>query len=167
MIPRRQPTYDWYDPSIRDTHEVTTRLQSWKIALRPVHNLRTPNKPMDVPTPRVLRSAQKQSPAQPPTRSPPRRVLQFALPTATTVTPLYQQLFPHFIPTDDDTPAPPIRQARRGIHIISLWGPASIAMHALYHVINLSFNNPPGYTIPKNPTTSMNRFQHNTNIEEV
>ena len=40
-------------------------------------------------------------------------------------------------------------------------------MHALYHVINLAFNNPPGYTIPKNLTTSTNRFQHNINIEEA
>ena len=34
MIPRRQPTYDWYDQSISDTHKVTTHLPSWKIALR-------------------------------------------------------------------------------------------------------------------------------------
>jgi hypothetical protein len=40
-------------------------------------------------------------------------------------------------------------------------------MHALYHVINLAFNNQPGYTIPKNLTTSTNRFQHNINIEQV
>jgi hypothetical protein len=40
-------------------------------------------------------------------------------------------------------------------------------MHALYHVIDLAFNNPPGYTIPKNLTTPKNRFQHNINIEEV
>jgi hypothetical protein len=40
-------------------------------------------------------------------------------------------------------------------------------MHALYHVINLAFNNPPGYTIPKNLTTSTDRFQHNSNIEQV
>jgi hypothetical protein len=39
-------------------------------------------------------------------------------------------------------------------------------MHALYHVINLVFNNPPGYTIPKNLTTSTNRFQHNINIKQ-
>jgi hypothetical protein len=40
-------------------------------------------------------------------------------------------------------------------------------MHALYHAINLAFNNPPGYTILKNLTTSMNRFQHNITIEQV
>ena len=40
-------------------------------------------------------------------------------------------------------------------------------MHALYHGINLVFNNPPGYTIPKNFIASMNRFQHNINIKEV
>ena len=40
-------------------------------------------------------------------------------------------------------------------------------MHALCHVINLAFNNPPDCTIPKNLTTSTNRFQHTINIEEV
>jgi hypothetical protein len=40
-------------------------------------------------------------------------------------------------------------------------------MHALYHVINLAFSNPPGYTIPKNLTTSTNAFQHNINIKQV
>ena len=40
-------------------------------------------------------------------------------------------------------------------------------MHALYHVINLAFNNPPGYTIPKNLIVATDRFQHNINIEEV
>ena len=41
------------------------------------------------------------------------------------------------------------------------------ALPAFYHLINLAFNNPPGYTIPKNLITSTNRFQHNINIEEV
>ncbi len=82
-------------------------------------------------------------------------------------TPPSQQLSPHYIPTNDDTHAPPIRQPRRAIRIISPRGPASIAIHALYHVINLAFNNPPSYTIPRNLTTSTNRFQHNINIEEV
>jgi hypothetical protein len=40
-------------------------------------------------------------------------------------------------------------------------------MHALYHVINLAFNNPPGYTIPKNLIVATDRFQHNINIDEV
>jgi hypothetical protein len=40
-------------------------------------------------------------------------------------------------------------------------------MHALYHGINLAFNNPPGYTIPKNLIVATNRFQHNINIDEV
>ena len=94
-------------------------------------------------------------------------ILRSALPTATTATPPSQQLSPHFIPPDNDTPAPPIRQPGCAIHIISPRGPASIAMHALYQVINLAFNNPPGYTISKNLTTSTNRCQHNVNIEEV
>jgi hypothetical protein len=40
-------------------------------------------------------------------------------------------------------------------------------MHALYHVINLAFNNPPAYTIPKNLIVTTDRFQHNINIEDV
>jgi len=40
-------------------------------------------------------------------------------------------------------------------------------MPALYYVINLVFNNPPGYTIPKNLIVATDRFQHNINIEEV
>ena len=90
----------------------------------------------------------------------PSRQLQQPLPHT-------QQLSPHFIPSDNDIPAPPIRQTERAIRIISPQGPASISMHALYHVINLAFNNPPGYTIPKNLTTLTNRFQHNINIEQV
>ncbi len=42
-----------------------------------------------------------------------------------------------------------------------------LAIHALYHVINLAFNNLPSNTIPKNLIESMDRFQHNINIEEV
>ena len=57
--------------------------------------------------------------------------------------------------------------SRITIDILSPKGPASIAIHALYYVINLAFNNPSGYTIPKNLTTSTDRFQHNINIEEV
>ena len=34
MIPQRRPTYDWCNPSIKDTHKVTTHLPSWKIACR-------------------------------------------------------------------------------------------------------------------------------------
>jgi len=40
-------------------------------------------------------------------------------------------------------------------------------MHAIYHVINLAFNKPPGFTIPKNLIVATVRFQHNINIEEV
>ena len=40
-------------------------------------------------------------------------------------------------------------------------------MHALYHVINLAFNNPSGYMIPKNLIVAMDRFQHNINIDKV
>jgi hypothetical protein len=45
--------------------------------------------------------------------------------------------------------------------------PASIAAYALYHVINLVFNNSPSITIPTKLNNSTNRFQHNINIKEV
>jgi len=76
-----------------------------------VHDLQPTNKPTDVPTPRVLRSVQQQTIAQPPAGSS-QRVLQSALSTATTSTPPSQQLSPHLIPPDNNTRAPPIRQAR-------------------------------------------------------
>jgi hypothetical protein len=57
---------------------------------------------------------------------------------------------------------------RPSIRLLSPLGPASIATHALYHVIiNLVFSNPPSYAIPKKLNNSPNRFQHNINIEEV
>ncbi len=46
-------------------------------------------------------------------------------------------------------------------------GPANIAVQALYHVINLAFNAPPTYTIPRNLVDSSDQFWHTINIEEV
>jgi hypothetical protein len=42
---------------------------------RTIHDLQPTNKPTNVPTPRVLKSAQQQPPAQPPTKLPPQQVL--------------------------------------------------------------------------------------------
>jgi hypothetical protein len=50
---------------------------------------------------------------------------------------------------------------------LSPQGPTSIAVHALYHVINLAFNNLPNYAIATKLNNSTNRFHHNINIEEV
>jgi hypothetical protein len=77
-----------------------------------------------------------------------------------------QQPYPHYIPPDDDKRETAIRQPNQGIRLLSLQGPASIAVHALYHVINLAFNNLPHYTIPTKLNSSSNRFQHSINIEE-
>jgi hypothetical protein len=82
-------------------------------------------------------------------------------------TPLPQLLSPHYIPPDNNTRVPTLQHPNRATRVISTRNPASITMHALYHVINLAFNNPPGYTIPKNLIIATDRFQHNINIEEV
>jgi len=80
---------------------------------------------------------------------------------------------PAFIEPDDDynddyrddcsskrPPSPPLRmQTPRG-H-------ASISRQALYHVINLAFNVPPTYTIPRALLESPDRFWHIIDIEEV
>jgi len=46
-------------------------------------------------------------------------------------------------------------------------GHASISRQALYHVINLVFNAPPTYTIPRALLESPDRFWHIIDIEEV
>jgi hypothetical protein len=78
-----------------------------------------------------------------------------------------QQPYPHYIPLDNDKCNTDNLRPDQSICLMSSRGPASIAAHALYHVINLGFNNPPNYTIPTKLNNSSNRFQHNINIEEV
>ncbi len=82
-------------------------------------------------------------------------------------TPKDQQPYPHYIPPNDDKRDNAIRQPKQAIHLLSLQGPTSIAVHDFYHVINLVFNNLPSFTILTKPNNSTNRFQHNINIEEV
>jgi hypothetical protein len=121
-----------------------------------VHDLRPSNKPTANPT------------AFPPRRCiqsvSPQRVLRSTLPATKKPTPLPQLPSPHYIPPDTDTR---VHKHNRATRIVSTRNPASITMHALYHVINLAFNNPPGYTIPKNLIVATDRFQHNINIDEV
>jgi hypothetical protein len=45
--------------------------------------------------------------------------------------------------------------------------PANIAIQALYHVINLAFNAPPTYTIPRNHVDSSEQFRHTIDIDKV
>jgi hypothetical protein len=59
-----------------------------------------------------------------------------------------------YIPSGDDdrddsvTPEQPMQEThQQSLCLLSPHGPASIAIHALFHVINLSFNNTPGCTI--------------------
>jgi hypothetical protein len=56
---------------------------------------------------------------------------------------------------------------RDAIRFMSPRGLANIAVQALYHVINLAFNAPPTYTIPRNLVDSSDQFWHTINIEEV
>ncbi len=122
-------------------HTVRTRANA-SPAAPTVHDLRPTNKPTATP------------PSFPPSRciqaGSPQRILPSTLPATTMPTPLPRMLSPHYIPPDDDTRVPTLQQPKRATRIISTRNPASITMHALYHVINLAFNNPPGYTIPKN-----------------
>ena len=46
-------------------------------------------------------------------------------------------------------------------------GPADIAVQALYHVINLAFNAPPTYTIPRNLVDLSDQFRHTLGIDKV
>jgi hypothetical protein len=69
------------------------------------------------------------------------------MPATTTTTPKNQQPYPHYIPPNDDKCDNAIQQPEQAIHLLSSREPTSIAVHALYHVINLVFNNLPSYTI--------------------
>jgi hypothetical protein len=89
------------------------------------------------------------------------------MPIVEPTTPKYQQSYLHNIPPDNNKWDTVIRQPNQAIRLLSPRGPASIAAYALYHVINLVFNNPPSYTIPTKLDNALNRFQHNINIEEV
>jgi hypothetical protein len=46
-------------------------------------------------------------------------------------------------------------------------GLANISIQALYHVINLAFNAPPTYTIPRNLVDSSDQFWHTIDINKV
>ncbi len=78
-----------------------------------------------------------------------------------------QHPYPHYIPPGDDKCDTAFQQSDQAIRLLSPRGPASIAVHALYHVINLAFNNLPSYSIPTKLNNLSNRFQHNINIEKV
>jgi hypothetical protein len=89
------------------------------------------------------------------------------MPAVKQTTPKYQQLYPHYIPPDDDKCNNAIRQPDQAIHLLLPQGPTGIVVYALYHVINLTFNNVASYTIPMKLNNSTNRFQQNINIEKV
>ncbi len=89
------------------------------------------------------------------------------MPATMPITPKDQPPYPHYIPPNDDKLDNAFQWPKQAIHLLSPQGPTSIAAHALYHVINLAFNNPPSYTIPMKLNNSTNKFQHNINIEEV
>jgi hypothetical protein len=97
----------------------------------------------------------------------PQRLLWSAMPTIKPTTPKTQQPYPNYIPPNNDKHDTAFQWPDWAIYLLSPWGPTSIAVHALYHVINLAFNNLPSYTIPTKLGNSSNRFQHNINIEEV
>jgi hypothetical protein len=78
-----------------------------------------------------------------------------------------QQIYPLYIPPHDDKCDNTTQQSKQAICLLSPQGPASIAIHALYHAINLALNNLPSYIILTKLNSSTNRFQHNINIEKV
>jgi hypothetical protein len=57
---------------------------------------------------------------------------------------------PTYIPPNDDEYNNIAQAPRHSIRLLSLCRTANIAIHVLYHVINLACNNPPSYTVPRN-----------------
>jgi hypothetical protein len=103
---------------------------------------------------------------------PPQQVLQSAIQqpsTPITMPPLANKQLPNptYIPPEDDEYNNIVQAPRHSIHLLSPRGTANIAIHALYHVINLAFNNPPSYTIPRNLIQTHDQFKHNINVEKV
>jgi hypothetical protein len=78
------------------------------------------------------------------------------------IQPDYNERDDHCNPWPDSPPIP-----CDAIQFLSPCGPANIAVQALYHVINLAFNAPPTYTIPRNLVDSSDQFWHTIDIKEV
>jgi hypothetical protein len=89
--------------------------------------------------------------------------------TPITTLPLSNKQLPNptYIPPNDDENNNIAQAPRHSIRLLSPHRTTNIAIHALYHVINLASNNPPSYTIPHNLIQAHDQFQHNINIEEV
>jgi hypothetical protein len=132
----------------------------------PAHDLWPTATPTLIPQPWLLQSTCHQ-PIANPTTIEPQHLLQSTMPTVEPAMPKDQQSYPHYIPPNNDKRDANIQQPDWAICLLSPQGPTSIAIHALYHVTNLPFNNLPSYTIPTKLNNSSNRFQHNITIEEV
>jgi hypothetical protein len=86
---------------------------------------------------------------------PPKMVLQSAIqhPSKPITTPSLsnkQLPNPTYIPPNDNEYNNIAQAPQHSICLLSPRETANIAIHALYHVINLAFNNHPSYTIPRN-----------------
>jgi hypothetical protein len=131
-----------------------------------VHDLPLTMTPTLILQPRLPQSTHQQPIANPSTIAP-QCLLRSTMPTIEPAMTNNQQPYPHYILPNDDKCDTNIRQPDPAICLLSTQGPASIAIHALYQLINLVFNNPLSYTTPTKLNNPSNRFQHNINIEEV
>jgi hypothetical protein len=118
----------------------------------PVHDLRPTATPTLILQPRLIQST-CHIPNANPSPIAPQCLLQSTMPIFEPTTPRNQQPYPHYILSNDDKRNTDICRPDRAICLLSKWGPASIAAHALY--------------LPTKLNDSLNRFQHNINIEEV
>jgi hypothetical protein len=78
------------------------------------------------------------------------------------IQPNYDERDDHCNPQPDSPPIP-----CDTIRFMSRCSPANIAVQALYHVINLAFNAPPTYNIPRNLVNSSDQFRHTIDINKV
>jgi hypothetical protein len=117
----------------------------------PIHNLQ-PTAMLIIRPPQMILQSVIQKPSTPIT-TPPSSNKQLPNPT--------------YIPPNDDEYNDIAQAPRHSIRLLSPHRTAKIAIQALYHVINLAFNNPPSYTVPHNFIQTHDQFQHDINIEEV
>ncbi len=127
----------------RAIHDLHPQCRAALIAtptIRPSPTIHSRSKPTQTFTPTIL-----------PTSKPTKNA---TLPAGQAyIQPNYDERDDHCNPQPNSPPIP-----RDAIQFLPPCGPANIAIQALYHVINLSFNAPLAYTVPRNLVDSSDQF---------
>jgi hypothetical protein len=158
-----QATVPPYDPCVQEM------LDQPQQGTRAIHDLRPQCRAAPTATP-TIHPSPTICPRSKPTQTFTPTILPRSKPTKNAtllagpayIQPDYDERDDHCNPQPNSPPIP-----RDAIRFLSPRGPANIAVQSLYHVINLAFNAPPTYTVPRNLVDSSDQFRHTINIVEV